>query len=116
MMEFKDRLRQLRKERGLRQSDIAEKLNVKTNTYNGYETGNRTPSLDTVKEIAVILDVDFNCLLDTKKDTDALVSEYMDLINLLNIKEIEIIKDFKTRGISLVDVVADLKTLADKYK
>jgi transcriptional regulator with XRE-family HTH domain len=115
-MEFRDRLRVLRKERGLRQSDMAEKLNIKPNTYNGYETGNRTPSLETIKDIAVVLDVDFNSLLDTKKDTNALVSEYIDLINLLQIEEIEIIKDFKMRNISLVDVVNDLKKLAEKYK
>ncbi len=115
-MKFNERLRHLRKERGLRQSDIAEKLNIKSNTYNGYETGNRTPSLDTIKDIAMVFNVDYNSLLDTEKDTNALVSEYIDLINLLQIEEIEIIKDFKKRGLSLVDVVADLKTLAEKYK
>ena len=115
-MKFNERLRHLRKERGLRQSDIAEKLNIKSNTYNGYETGNRTPSLDTIKDIAMVFNVDYNSLLDTEKDTNALVSEYIDLINLLQIEEIEIIKDFKKRGLSLVDVVADLKGLAEKYK
>ena len=115
-MKFNERLRHLRKERGLRQSDIAKKLNIKSNTYNGYETGNRTPSLDTIKDIAMVFNVDYNSLLDTEKDTNALVSEYIDLINLLQIEEIEIIKDFKKRGLSLVDVVADLKGLAEKYK
>lgn len=48
---------------GLKQKEFAEKLNIPPNTYNGYETGKRTPSLDILKEIAEHLNISIDYLL-----------------------------------------------------
>ena len=69
-----------------------------------------------INNICSILGIDPNTLMGYESTPEDVIMEYMRLIRLLDIKEIEIIKDFKTRGISLVDVVADLKKLAEKYK
>jgi transcriptional regulator with XRE-family HTH domain len=115
-MEFCDRLRKLREQKGLKQNEMAKLLNMQNSTYNGYETGKRTATTDLIEKISKALDVDPNTLLGYEKNTEMLITEYLNLIKLLDIKEIEIIKDFKSRNISLVDVVNDLKMLADKYK
>jgi transcriptional regulator with XRE-family HTH domain len=117
-MEFSERLRRLREQKGLKQNEMAKLLNMQSSTYNGYEKGRRAATSDLIERISRALGVDPNTLLgyEVQKNTEMLVSEYLNLIKLLDIKEIEIIKDFKSRNISLVDVVNDLKMLADKYK
>lgn len=62
-MEFYERLRMEREELGLKQKEMAEKLKLPANTYNGYETGKRQPSLEVVAEISNILEVSTDYLL-----------------------------------------------------
>ena len=45
-MKIGEKLKELRKERGLKQTEIAEKLNVKQGTYSDYERNKHEPSLD----------------------------------------------------------------------
>ena len=47
---------------------------------------------------------------------DNLIKEYWELVNMLNLKDIAIIKDFKSRGLSLADAVKDLEKIVEKYK
>ncbi|WP_286315402.1 helix-turn-helix domain-containing protein [Romboutsia ilealis] len=78
-MTFFIRLRNERELLGLKQKEFAEKLNIPPNTYNGYETGKRTPSLDVLKQIAEALNVSTDYLLgktdnrniETKKEINA---------------------------------------------
>lgn len=62
-MKFYERLRMQREELGLKQKEMAEKLKLPANTYNGYETGKRQPSLEVVAEISSILEVSTDYLL-----------------------------------------------------
>lgn len=62
-MKFEDRLRRERELLGLKQKDIALKLDLPTNTYNGYETGKRSPSLDVTAQIADALGISVDYLL-----------------------------------------------------
>lgn len=43
-MEFKDTLKQLRRERGLTQRELAEKTGLSLHTINSYESGRRAPN------------------------------------------------------------------------
>ncbi|WP_191973573.1 helix-turn-helix domain-containing protein [Paraclostridium bifermentans] len=61
--QFADRLRAERESLGLLQKEMAEKLNLPTNTYNGYETGKRSPSLEITSTIAEKLGVSVDYLL-----------------------------------------------------
>ena len=54
------RLRALRKEKGLKQIDIANVLDVSRTTYTQYETEKSEPDLETVKKLAEY----FNCSTD----------------------------------------------------
>lgn len=63
-MDFKDRLRDLRKKKKLTQSQAAEYLDVSVRTYKNYELGNCLPRYRKIYEqLADLYDVDINYLL-----------------------------------------------------
>lgn len=45
-------LKELRKENGLKQKEIAEKIQITERTYSNYETGKREPDIETLIKIA----------------------------------------------------------------
>ena len=51
MNAFDKNLKRLRKERNLKQEDLAQRLHVTRQTVSGWETGRRQPDLDTLKEL-----------------------------------------------------------------
>lgn len=57
------RLREMRKKRGLRLQEMADKLGVAKSTYAGYESGYRQPDLDVLAQIAEILKTSADYLL-----------------------------------------------------
>ena len=60
---FAKRLRQARVAAGYNQAQLAKKINVVRNTYFYYETSHNEPSLETLCELARILNVTPNWLL-----------------------------------------------------
>ncbi|WP_419519244.1 helix-turn-helix domain-containing protein [Megamonas funiformis] len=61
-MEMYKFLRQLRIERKLSQSELAEKLELKRSTISMYENGKRQPNIETLILISKIFDIDINIL------------------------------------------------------
>lgn len=57
MERFRITLRELRKEHGMSQTDLAEKLGCAASTICMYEQGRREPSLDIIRTIAGIFGV-----------------------------------------------------------
>lgn len=62
-MEFKDRLRGLRKGHGLLQADLAKALKLSTSLISAYETGDRKPSFEVLEDIADFFNVDIDYLI-----------------------------------------------------
>ncbi len=60
---FSIRLRHERERLGLMQKEMAQKLDIPPNTYNGYETGKRNPNLEVAKHISDTLDISVDYLL-----------------------------------------------------
>lgn len=58
-----ERLKQLRTEKGLRQSDIAEVIGVSRAAYTQYELGMSEPDLNTIQQLASFFDVSTDYLL-----------------------------------------------------
>ena len=58
LVTFAENLKNIRKERGFSQKEIAEKLGVSQPNYAQYETGKRNPKFETVKKIAAALGID----------------------------------------------------------
>lgn len=55
-MKVNERVRHIRKLKGLTQVTVAEKLDIPTQTYNSYELGRRKIYVELIKQIAEILD------------------------------------------------------------
>lgn len=63
MSNFKDRLRELRKFKGLKQVEMAEFLEINIRTYQEYEYGKIKPSIDTLIKLADYFDVNLDYLV-----------------------------------------------------
>lgn len=59
-----NRLRELRKEKGLTQLELAKILNVSDRSVGFYETGERDPDTDTLKKLASFFSVSIDYLLN----------------------------------------------------
>ncbi len=57
-------LRDLRKEKGLTQEQLAERFNVSQRTVSRWETGSVTPDLDVLLQLAAFYEVDLRTMLD----------------------------------------------------
>ncbi len=78
MVDFGERLRQLRKERNLTQRQLADLIGVKNSVISFYEVGERTPSLEAVVKLASVLHVSADTLLGIEKSETVNVSGLSD--------------------------------------
>ena len=86
-MNFGQKLRKLRKQKGLTQQQLARKLGYKTNSYiSDVESGHFIPSREKLKKIAKALGVPFKVLDDMLLESR---------LETLGIKEPELISLFK---------------------
>ena len=60
---FGERLKEIRTEKHLKQSDIASLLNVSGNTVHAWETDKQEPSMSTLLKLSEILEVSVDYLL-----------------------------------------------------
>lgn len=65
---FSEKLRQLRLNKKLTQSDMAKALNISRVAYTNYELGNREPDFETVKQIAIIYKTSIDYLLADREE------------------------------------------------
>ncbi|MGL4607376.1 MAG: helix-turn-helix domain-containing protein [Eubacteriaceae bacterium] len=62
-MEFKDRLKKLRKDKELTQQELAEKLNLQSAAISKYETGQTEPGLGTLISLSELFEVSVDYLV-----------------------------------------------------
>ena len=62
-MDFGKRIVELRKQKGLSQTDLASKLGIHKNVLGRYERGEAKPSIDVAKNIADLLSVSLDYLV-----------------------------------------------------
>jgi len=65
LKEFGNRVRTLRKEKGLSINEAAEKMKVKRPTYSSWELGYRIPQSKSLQELAKLLDTHESYLMQT---------------------------------------------------
>lgn len=63
-----NRIKEVLEEKGIKQVWLAERLGKSFNTVNGYVQNRTQPSLETLYEIATILNIDAKELLVTKEN------------------------------------------------
>lgn len=64
-MEFYEELKAARIKAGLTQQQIADEIGITKSTYCGYETAKRNPDLQRIKQLAKVLHISADTLLDT---------------------------------------------------
>ena len=57
-------LRNIREEKQLTQSEVADAVNIARTSYAMYEQGKRNPSVETAKKIALVLKFDWTIFFD----------------------------------------------------
>ena len=67
LQEIQKRLVEAIKQSGLSQTALAKKLGISQPTVSGYIKGRKMPALDTFANLCIILDIDANDILGTKK-------------------------------------------------
>jgi putative transcriptional regulator len=78
-MEFSERLKDLRKQAGLTQVDVAEKLGISQPAYASWERGAKKPTQDNLVKIAQILNVSVDYLVGNSEEK----ADVLDNIELL---------------------------------
>ncbi len=73
MNNFADRLKQLRKQQGLSQSQLGSLVGVHYNHIGRYERGASQPSADVLSKIADVLDVSSDYLYEGDRDSAVVV-------------------------------------------
>jgi len=68
MNTFKHRLKELRTEKGLKQSQIAEALKIPEPTYSNWEQGRREPSIDGIIMLCKFFQVTAGYLLGIEEE------------------------------------------------
>lgn len=85
-MTIGDRLRMLRKEAGLTQKELGEKLGVSASMIGQYEKNLRSPKFETLQKIASVLNVDIAKLVDFSEISPSLntiiplISDFSDIL------------------------------------
>lgn len=72
--------KELRKEKGLTQEQLAEQLNVSGRTISRWETGTNMPDLDILIEIAAFYEVDIRELIDGERKSEKMNKEMEDTV------------------------------------
>lgn len=115
---FSTRLRHERERLGLMQKEMAQKLDIPPNTYNGYETGKRSPNLEVAKHISDTLDISVDYLLG-RTDERNLQTEKPKLdesITTINAKKINIDEDLPDEAIDKINEYIKMVEMMYKNK
>ena len=84
MVDFGKKLKELRKQSGMTQRQLADKLGITKSVVSYYELSERTPSPDVLKDIALIFRISTDYLLGIERNKTIDVSGLSDEdINLL---------------------------------
>lgn len=111
-MDFNNRLYQLRKQKGLSQEELANRLNVSRQTVSKWEVGDSTPDMEKLVALSVLFDVSLDKLVMGKEEAEVQEPSKSEFVSVLNEK---VLSDknkskakniFKIIGIILAAVLA----------
>ena len=78
MVDFGKKLKDLRKQSGMTQKQLADKLGITKSVVSYYELSERTPSPDVLKNLALIFHVSTDYLLGVERNKTIDVSDLSD--------------------------------------
>lgn len=82
---FSDRIRKLRQDMDITQSELANKLGITTTALSFFESGSRIPNIEVLRNMATIFNVSSDYLLglSEKKEINSDLKTYADMIRAL---------------------------------
>ena len=86
---FSDKIKALRQEKGITQSELAGKLGITTTALSFFESGSRIPNIEVLKSMAVIFGVSSDYLLGIETSNKDLKTYADMLAALVPILELE---------------------------
>lgn len=98
-----NRIKQFRKEKGLTQKELANKLNVAEITIRKYESGDREPKLEQLEKIASALDIEFLDLMSANQQKLFYLNEAQRYLN-------EVLSSENHPATSLMDILLSVIT------
>jgi transcriptional regulator with XRE-family HTH domain len=82
-VKFGAKLKMLREKHGLSQKDLAGSLDLGPSTIGQYEIGSREPNFRRLRKIKSFFKVDYNFLLENKKDDQEVIKKIeLDIVDL----------------------------------
>ena len=102
-MEFSERLKDLRKQAGLTQVDVAEKLGISQPAYASWERGVKKPTQENLVKIAQILNVSVDYLVGNSNEENT----------NKELEDIELLFRMNTRGLTDEEKAIFKKELID---
>ena len=115
-MDFNNRLYQLRKQKGLSQEELANRLNVSRQTVSKWEVGDSTPDMEKLIAISDLFDVSLDKLVMGKDDApDAQPSSKSELATVLNEKVLTSKNKKKAKSIlKIIAIIAGVVLAIDE--
>lgn len=114
-MEFNNKLYNLRKQRGLSQEELANRLNVSRQTISKWEVGESTPDMEKLVALSDLFEISLDELVMDKIPAHVgETSSKSDIVNVLNDKVItDENKQNAKRGLKIVAIVLGIILLID---
>lgn len=114
-MEFNNKLYNLRKQRGLSQEELANRLNVSRQTISKWEVGESTPDMEKLVALSDLFEISLDELVMDKIPAHVgETSSRSDIVNVLNDKVItDENKQNAKRGLKIVAIVLGIILLID---
>lgn len=118
-MEFSNRLYQLRKQKGMSQEELANRLNVSRQTVSKWEVGDSTPDMEKLVAISDLFEVSLDQLVMGKepvtgKSGEKPTLDKSEFLNVMNEKVLTEENKKKTkRGLKVAGIILLLMVLID---
>ena len=114
-MDFNNRLYQLRKQKGLSQEELANRLNVSRQTVSKWEVGDSTPDMEKLVAISDLIDVSLDKLVMGKEDEPQIpTTTKSELVTVLNEKVLTSNNKKKAKSVlKIVGIIAAVILLVD---
>ncbi len=103
-MDFNNRLYQLRKQKGLSQEELANRLNVSRQTVSKWEVGDSTPDMEKLVALSVLFDVSLDKLVMGKEEAEVQEPSKSEFVSVLNEKVLS--DKNKSKAKSILKIVA----------
>lgn len=86
-MDIAEQIKRIRKEKGLSQQDVADRLSMNRVQYNRIETGKSDPTMNILQRIATVLEVDIIAFFEAKNgntDVNTINESLLQKVKLLD--------------------------------